>query len=186
MKITGAWIDDPMTRGVVDFPELWVMTDAAPEVSISPEKFGGDWTVGKYGPFVKYSCSAREVDAGDFNIRFRGRFPVIVDVTLAVDSVEAPVTQDYALPLTRARQLLRKYEPGWKLLLNDRAAEKEGSLLWLPSNSNLGCRAWDGTQCCGSRPARPIRVNEVDMPLCEAHVREHNDRHAQKRTAKAS
>lgn len=185
MKITQAWVFDPTINNKIDFPELCVQVDMLPDVSIADAHFGGGWTVGKYGPFVKYSCSSSEpIDAGDFNVRFRGRFPVVVDITLVYGSSEE-VTKDYSLPLSRARQLVRKFEPSWRLLINDHAAER-GSLLWLPYESDPSCRDWTEGKICGNRPTRPIRVQEVDLALCERHVQAHNARHAQKRTAKAS
>jgi hypothetical protein len=185
VKITNAFIDDPTTRGELNFPELFVCVDEMPDVSIEPQPFAGGWMVGKYGPFVKYSAS-EEADAGDFNVRFRGRFQVVVDITLVLgDDKGTEEYPDYSLPLTRARQLVRKYCPDWSLRINDRAAER-GSLLWLPVSKNPSCRVQVNGTSCGVIPARFIRVNEVDLAMCELHVREHNERHAAKRTAKAS
>lgn len=189
MKITNAWIDDPTQRGETQLPQLCVEVTEYPDVTIQPEPFNGGWTVGKYGPFVKYlqmDPTARfiDTDASDFNIRFRSRFPVVVDITLFVEGEEKP-SEGFSLPLTRARQLVRKYDPSWRLLISDRAAER-GEIKWLPVQSNPSCRFWQGDHACGQRPAKSIRVNEIDLPMCEAHVREHNTRMAGKRAAKAS
>lgn len=183
MKITNAWIDDPTIRGEMARPRLCVEVTEEPDVTIEPEPFAGGWSVGKYGPFVQF-VAPEPVDAGDFNIRFRNRFPVVVDVTLFVaDADEGRV--GLSLPLTRARQLIRKFDGNWRLLVSDRAAEN-GELLWVPIESNPRCRHWLDTKVCGQRPTRIIRVNEIDLAMCETHVREHNERYAAKRTARAS
>lgn len=181
MKITNAWIDDPTMHGDMARPRLCVEVTNKPDVTIEPEAFAGGWSVGKYGPFVKFDAPDA-VDAGDFNIRFRNRFPVVVDVTLFIEGGEEYVDL-LSLPLTRARQLVRKYDPNWRLLVSDRAAES-GELLWVPVEVNPVCRHWLNSKVCGQRPARVIRVNEIDLAMCEAHVREHNDRHAARRTAR--
>lgn len=184
MRITNAWIDDPTLRGETSRPQLCVEVTEKPDVTIEPESFSGGWTVGKFGPFVQY-LHEDSPDASDFNIRFRGRFPVVVDVTLFIEGKQEYVDL-FSLPLTRARQLVRKYDPNWRLLVSDRAAEN-GELLWVPIESNPQCRHWlENKQVCGQRPTRTIRVSDIDLALCETHVREHNERYAAKRTARAS
>lgn len=190
MRITNAWIDDPTLYGETKQAQLCVEVSEYPDVTIEPESFAGGWVVGKYGPFVKYLQTAPDstpsnVSASDFNVRFRSRFPVVVDITLFKQFKEAPSALNFSLPLTRARQLVRKYDPTWRLLVSDRAAE-QGNILWIPVQSNPACRFWSGGACCNSRPAKGIRVNDVDVPLCEAHLREHNTKMASKRAAKAS
>lgn len=185
MKITNAWIDDPTTRGEVEPPILCVEVTEHPDVTIQPEPFAGGWTVGKFGPFVKYE-GPDEVDAGDFNVRFRTRFPVVVDILLFIGPEDQTGKPGFSLPLTRARQLVRKYDADWRLLISDRAAEA-GSLLWRPVQSNLTCRFWlPQDVICGRKPAKHIRLNEVDIPMCEAHIKEHNALQAKKRAAKTS
>lgn len=185
MKIISAWIDDPTLRGALARPILCVEVTEHPDVTIPPENFSGGWSVGKYGPFVSYE-GPDEADAGDFNIRFRNRFPVVVDITLFIQG-EVTGLNGFSLPLTRARQLTRKYDPDWRLLISDRAAET-GSLLWVPQETNPACRRWNDSQksICGQRPARFIRVADVDLAFCETHVREHNERYAAKRAARTA
>lgn len=190
MKITYAWIDDPTVRGELKPAQLCVEVDELPDVTIQPRTFADGWTTGKYGPFVKYDfdqpLNPRPVNAGDFNVRFRGRFPVIVDITLFVGDKDSGLS-GYSLPLTRARQLVRKWDADWRLLVSDKAAEG-GSLIWLPVHSKPTCRFFYHAveHTCGSEPTRTIRVESVDLPLCDAHVKEHNERMAAKRAAKAS
>lgn len=181
MKITNAWIDDPTLVGEFRAPQLCVEVTEMPDETIPYEPFAGGWRVGKFGPFVQYECPGGGV-ASDFNVRFRARFPVVVDVTLFIGDDQFT---GFSLPLTRARQLVRKYDPTWRLLVSDRAAET-GSLLWLPIESNPTCRFWDGSKCCGRKPAKQIRVNDVDFAMCEDHVKDHNARQASRRAAKAS
>lgn len=184
MKITDAWIEDPAGRGRLESPYLCVQVDEKPDVTIAEENFAGGWTVGKYGPFVKYDNPANP-DAGDFNIRFRNRFPPVVDIELQVfnnTGVEL-IGGSFALPLKRARQLVRKYANDWRLLVSDRNAEESGLLLWLPVQRNPVCKSWTGHTICGKQPARTVRVRDVDLPLCDDHIREHNEKHRLARTA---
>lgn len=184
MKITDAWIDDPTLVGELDVPQLCVEVDESPDSTIPMQDFSGGWRVGKFGPFVRYDCNSTPVDAGDFNVRFRGRFPVIVDINLYIGKGDENGSIGYSLPLSRARQLVRKYDETWRLLVNDKAAEK-GTILWRPVQTGASCRYWLGTKCCGERPARTVRVGEVELPLCDAHVKAHNDKYAARRTARA-
>jgi len=196
MKITYAWIDDPTVLGRLEVPQLCVEVDSEPDVTIEPKDFADGWSVGKYGPFVKYSwdgsihTNPRKMNAGDFNVRFRNRFPVVVDIGLFVGEDDKTGIEGFSLPLTRARQLVRKWDRDWRLLVSERSAEK-GNLLWLPVQTNPTCRHYfndpqNGTGPCDKTPARIIRVGEVDLPLCAEHLKLHNDTQAAKRAAKAS
>lgn len=180
MKILDAWVDDPTLKGVIEHPELVVVVDHMPDVTIPPESFEGGWTVGKYGPFVSYSQEGRQPTAGDFNVRFREKFPSIVDVVVMRELEE----QRMALPLSRARQLLRKYDSNWRLVVSERDAER-GSILWLPVRHVLTCRWWDGStkSTCEKTPAVNIKIRNVSVPLCREHVKNHNDLHAAKRAS---
>lgn len=199
MKITNAWIDDPTLRGKLAKPELCIEVDSEPVSTIPDEAFAGGWTVGKYGPLVKFTAP-EPVDAGDFNVRFRNRFPVVVDVTLfrQCDCLHKKTAgcdhEDgqlgYSLLLTRARQCLRKFDPSWRLHVSDRAAEN-GQLIWVPVQFGAGCRQWLVTSpskgaTCGRTPARPIKVGEIDLVMCERHIRENNERHAALRVEASS
>ena len=182
MKITDAWIDDPTLDGHLRAPKLVVEVDEFPTVTIEPETFSGNWTVGKYGPFVKYVGPAGST-AGEFNVRFRNHFPPIVDIMLIVseDGTENEYS-GYSLPLSRARQLVRKNDANWRLLISDRDAEK-GTFLWLPVETDPSCRVvMANKKPCGTRPAKMIRVLDVDLSMCEAHIKEHNAKQARKRT----
>lgn len=182
MKITDAWVDDPTMRGKNEAPKLHVSVDEMPDVSIPEEKFSGGWSVGKYGPFVKYACTSEPATAGDFNIRFRQRFQPVVDIALHVGKVGE---LNFSLPLTRARQLIRKHEDNWKLLVSDKDAEK-GRLLWVPVEVDPACRQWMGKGICGNRPTSAVRENGILRPLCAVHVQEHNKRQAELRAAASS
>lgn len=191
MKITNAWVDDPTYDGELRQPILCVEVDELPDVTIAPEEFAGGWRVGKYGPFVKYALTDPDVpillpaDAGDFNIRFRHRFPVVADIQLFLKNDDSAVSDEYSLPLRRARQLIRKYDSAWRLLVNERAAEK-GSLVWTPVQTDPSCRYMLPVDVCGVRPAKPIYIGDVRLPLCEQHLKMHNRDVARRRIAKTS
>lgn len=183
MKIKDAWVDDPAFRGVVEYPQLCVEVDELPDVTIEPAEFSGGWTVGKYGPFVKYTQSLlpEETDAGDFNVRFRGRFPSIVDISLFKTGEELSY-EGYAINLSRARQLLRKWQPQWRLLLADKDAQS-GKIIWRPVDSNPVCRFYDGNNACRNpKVAGTVRIKGVELPFCREHIQAWNQSRAAMRT----
>lgn len=194
MKITDAWVDDPALDGKLERPILCVQVDEMPDVTIRPSTFSDGWTVGKYGPFVKYE-GPDNAGAGEFNIRFRNRFPVVVDIVLTVTSERANGLSytfektEYCLPLSRARQLMRKFDDAWKYVVSDRDAQK-GTILWVPNEINPACKFFVAEkgqrgEICGRHPATPIPVNGIDLAMCISHIKEHNDKHAAKRAARA-
>lgn len=185
MKITDAWIFDPSLQGQIALPELCIQVDEVPDVTIPPETFG-PWTVGKYGPFVKYAKQDESVTAVDFNLHFRGRFPMVIDVVLVVDNghdTSEVLEMPFSLPLSRARQLVKKYDPDWRLLVSDREAVT-GNLIWRPVESNPECRGQGGF--CKVRPSHPVRIKGVEVPLCIDCTRKHNAAQAHARTASSS
>lgn len=186
MKIINAWIDDPTLVGRFDPPKLCVEVTEEPSVTIEPEEFAGGWIVGKYGPFVNYTHPDQPT-ASDFNIRFRTRFPVVVDITLLTPNNEI---DGFSLPLTRARQLVRKYANAWKLAVSDRTAES-GGLLWVPTLIHPTCRHYESQSrlrdaVCHKTPARFVRIGGAEVPLCGEHIEIHNRKQAERRTARSS
>lgn len=182
MKITDAWVHDPSYLGRIEVPELCVQVDEEPDVTIEPKPFDNGWTVGKYGPFVKYEQGDLPVTAVDFNLAFRDRLPMVIDVVLVVDNghdksevLELP----FSLPLDRARQLVKKYDPSWRLLIQDREAV-HGKLVWRPVQTDPECRGDSGA--CRQKPASPVRIKGVDIPLCQEHMQKHNAAQAKART----
>lgn len=181
MKILNAFVDDPTLEGYTERPVLVVETDSMPDVTIEPEAFPGGWMVGKFGPFVRYSTDKFMGEhAGEYNVRFSKIFPPVVDVVLKVDGL--PEVEHYSLPVTRARQLIRKHDPKWRLLLSDKSAQN-GVMEWLPVEINAGCRRWIVNETCGKKPTNSVRIEGVDFPLCEDHMKEHNHLHAVKRAS---
>lgn len=186
MKITDAWIHDYSRYGKFEIPELCVQVDEAPDVTIEPRQFENGWTVGKYGPFVKYENLNKDVTAVDFNLAFRDRLPMVIDIVLVVDNghdkseiLEMP----FSLPLDRARQLVKKYDPSWRLLIQDREAV-HGKLVWRPIQTDPECRGHGGL--CGKKPASYIRIKGVDIPLCQEHTQQHNAAQAKARATLTS
>lgn len=201
MRIVDAKVVDPTLSGVMKRPYLSVVVDEEPDETIAPESFAGGWTVAKYGPFVKYeiqpeNSSRKRHDylhesiaglASEFNLRFRNKFPVVVDIDLVVKSPGEPDEHvpGMSLSLSRARQLVRKYDRDWSLYLVDKDAT-ELIMSWTPVNKSSGCRWWLGTVTCGDRPSRPIRIDGVDLPVCNYHLDEFKRNKAEEdRLAKA-
>ena len=177
MKITDAWVDDPMQSGITEHPKLCIEVDEMPDVSIPPQDFSGSWTVGKFGPFIRYSCSTHKVDAGDFNVRFRGRFPAIVDISLFLKDQDESASEDYAINLTRGRQLLKKWSNSWRLLLSDREGQN-GRLIWRPVESNPLCRFYNLGLACSKPAVTSVWMKGVEVPLCANHLKSYNEKHA--------
>lgn len=181
MKITDAYVYDPTFHNSLAQPELHVEVDEAPDVTIEPVNFAGGWSSGKYGPFVTYAnAQDPKLTAGDYNVRFRNRLPSIVDIALFVGDDPLEFT-NFALPLTRARQLVKKHDSDWKLAVSDRDAQ-DGLLLWTPTLIVPTCRWYDGRECCGSaRDITTIRTQGADLHLCPKHLAEHNSQFGKKR-----
>lgn len=188
MRILDAWIEDPLLDNIVEQPYLKVEVDAMPNVSIPNESFQGGWEVSKLGPFIQYSRRGKNSDAGDFNVRFRRTFPSIVDIKLAVKGQIG--VHPMALPLPRARQLIRKHDPEWRLLLGDHEAQS-GKMIWIPSEIKPVCRHWDQVtvdgqsifEMCEDPFQAYVRSNHVSIPLCKIHLKRFNSSMAAARTA---
>lgn len=197
MKIEQAWIDDPLERGVFETPELCVEVDELPDVTIPPESYVFDnnnpmvWAIGKDGPFVAYEVlsmrtgepprGALQAQAGTFNRLFGNLLPPIVDISLFVGSDTS--SYHYALPLKRARQLVRKHAPEWRLLLSDRAAQ-EGIFLWVPVEVDPHCKWNEGlSSTCGKPVHNFVLIKGVDVPLCQQHFNQHQAKFMAQRAA---
>lgn len=183
VKIQTAFVHDETLSGNLQRPFVVVGVNELPDITIEPRQFPGGWTVSKAGPFVMYSnVSDPSVDAGEFNLRFRRHYPAVVDVALQVGSEREMIHGKYSLPVPRARQLLRKYDPTWRLYVSDRDALK-GQNVWLPVEANAACRHWLGMRTCGARPTRIARQGSVDVPLCADHMQDFSDQQAASRIA---
>lgn len=185
MTFEDAWVDDPLLRGEVAQATFHVRVNIWPSETIAQEKFEGGWTVGKFGPFVKYTHELLTTDAGDFNIRFAqapNRFPSIVDLTLHVGD---EYTNEYSLYLKRSRVLLRKFSPNWRLILSDQEAQ-HGRNVWLPVEREAPCKFWEGEEICGATSAAIVRIDGYEVPYCAAHKELHNDTNAKLRREKTA
>lgn len=183
MKITDAWVDDPTERGVLMPPLVCIEIDQMPDVTIEPKSFDGGWTVGKYGPFIQYRDGNPATKAGDFNVRFARTFPPVVDVSLFLHGPQEDSVSDiYSINVARARQLLRKWDRDWRLLLSDREAQ-DGSMTWVPSQMYPKCRFYypKSKSCCGMTATGTIRREGVELPVCKEHLHESNRAFAARR-----
>jgi hypothetical protein len=186
MRILGAWIDDPTLVGKVDPPMLCVETDAYPDETQEPLRWDDGWVQAKYGPFILFDCEPNaDITAGDYNVRFAGAYPPIVDIMLVVEN------QNYSglfgLPLSRARQLVRKHCPHWRLYLNDNDAQ-QGTMTWIPQMAKPTCRWWmpqriAPSPCGMTQDVVYVRKDGIDFPLCSKHLTDHNATMADRRRA---
>lgn len=187
MKILDTWVHDPTynplhsgTLPPLVAPSLCVKVDESP----TPWRRGvidhGDWTLEKFGAF--YRVKPKEGTYPDYsgvgwiNAKLN-YYPPLIEVTVILDKD----CREMAMPLGRARQLLKKFtDHEWYLKLSERDA-LEGRILWVPRQVNPECRV------CWTRPAYYVLVNNtVEMPLCQKHVRENNERYATRRKQNAS
>jgi hypothetical protein len=189
MKILSAWVDDPTVYGTVEPPILVVEVDEYPDETLEALTWPDGWSMSKYGPFVMYDFSEnhRDIDAGDYNVRFAGAYPPVVDIVLRVGS--KTYSGMFSLPLTRARQLVRKHCKEWRLYISDADAQK-GALLWVPQEINPTCHFWTRGHICGT-PAGGGRITVVQykgvqFPLCDRHLTDHNNKNAEARRANTS
>lgn len=191
MRITNAWVDDPLRRGQLEFPKLCVQVDELPDPTIPEENFDGGWLVGKYGPFVKYSNTDLDdfdrANAGSYNVRFAKTLGAVVDISLFYDLHSERYTDEFALSLKRARQLVRKHDSKWRLLANDSVAQS-GGILWLPVESNSPCKFFNrhAREICGAPSVSVVKSNDFDIPYCINHVREYNERRKGRRQTTTS
>lgn len=184
MKILRAWIDDPTELGTLQQPLMIVEVDEYPDQTHDPISTDDGWTQSKFGPFVKYDYSpTEEADAGDYNVRFAGQYPAIIDIGLMVLNFDDR-SDIFGLPIPRARQLIRKHSPGWRLYLSDYDAI-DGALLWVPQQVNATCRFWhpNARMTCDAPATATVRKSGVDLPLCVDHLKTHNSERAEARRA---
>jgi len=199
VRIKSAWVDDPLKGGTISPCELTIEVDAFPETTIEPEVYQSSdtevWFVGKRGPFVTYwyhqlpnGLWATVGQDGRFNVFFSGVFTPIVQVTVGIDTGDEWIVDSgsWNLPLSRARQLLKKYDPSWRLHLSERSGNN-GELAWKLVELGPGCRFWlDGLdRCCGKKCVQTVTASgwdgPVDMPVCEQHLHQHNRQQAARR-----
>jgi hypothetical protein len=186
MKIMRAWVYDPTVDGHLDPPQLYVETDSYPDQTLDWIHADDDWQQAKYGPFVAFERErTTDYDAGDYNVRFAGQFPPVVDITLVVGS--QVYFEMFSLPLTRARQLVRKHASDWRLYLDDHEAQS-GSMLWLPRMTKPRCRWWmthrkPPSVCNSPEEAMYVRKDGIDFPVCPKHLQDHNNLMANRRRA---
>jgi hypothetical protein len=185
MKILSAWVDDPTLNGEIDPPLLCVETDAYPDRTGYVNRTDDGWTQAKFGPFVQYDHISPELDAGEYNVRFAGVFPPIVDICLVVHGRN--YSGMFGLPLTRARQLVRKHCRAWRLYLSDKDAQ-DGLMLWIPQMVEPTCRFWmPDRRCCGKMEHIAMaQYKGIYFPLCEEHLTIHNNRNAEARRSSTS
>ncbi len=203
MKIRNVWVDDPLKGGTVEPCELVIEVDNFPHTTIEPEVYQFSdtevWYVGKRGPFVTYEYNRlnehRRVEHfatigqdGKFNVSFGGIFAPIVQVVVGIDTADDWITDhgSWNLPLSRARQLLKKYDPSWRLHLSDRAGSK-GELAWKLVELGPGCRWYLHSldRPCGKKSVQTVVQSgwegPVDTPVCEQHLHEFNRKQAARR-----
>lgn len=209
MRITDAWVSDPLVGGKIAPPELNVQIDSLPNVTVAAEVWQRDnevWQVARHGPFIKYerlslphSYEHWPVDetlaavsfsqlneAGAYNSFFAGIFPPIVDIFLISEEKDH---YGWATSLSEARRLLRKYDNKWKLVLSDRAAQT-GKISWRLQEVRPPCKhfLFGSDRICGTKPTSGTVTQSaldgpVEIPLCAQHLREFNNTQASRRVA---
>lgn len=191
MKIEKAWVDDPLRRGELAVPIVCVQVDEPPTLSCPIETYEDGWSSAKYGPFVQYSqqdsgaIMKSPVGASDYNMAFAGQHPPVVDIKLYIESFAELST--FSLPLRRARQLLRRDAFEWRLHLSDVEAQN-GGMVWTPVETRSPCKFFyhKTNQICGITAHGSINVRGFNIPYCESHMSNHNERRKQRRQSTLS
>lgn len=195
MKITDAWIDDPTLRNELEASMLCIELDEKPYLtdSILDPKTG--WITKRYGYFFQFVVPRRGdngeegfATAAEWNT-IRGPLATLdpmVDVTLFFEGESDRDSMDnVCLALGRARSILKRHESNWRFYLSELQA-REGRISWMPVEVNGPCRHWTESKMCESKPTRPTRIKNLEVPLCQAHQQEQNAMHAAKRRGESS
>lgn len=196
MKIIKAWVDDPREDATVERPTVVILVDEDPhqstdvtyrlvgntEVNIASCKFGPFikmWNEG-HAPEASFLSQARSnfILKNEFNTAFAGVFPPIINVKLSTE--DDWIEGNWGLPVKRARQILKKFNVPYRLLLNDKDAQ-HGHISWVPVRSEPICLWYGEMGLCGLEATAHVSIGDVDMTLCAPHLEAHNNEQAKKR-----
>lgn len=196
MKIIKAWIDDPREDATVERPTVVILVDEDPHQSTDaisrPIHLGSESSIVscKFGPFIRlwHEGSMPDIPSvgnklsetlkGEFNKAFSDIFPPIINIKLSTE--DDWIEGNWGLPVKRARQILKKFNVPYRLLLNDRDAQ-HGHISWVPVRSEPICVWYDAMGLCGLEATSHVSIGEVDMTLCAGHLEMHNREQAMKR-----
>lgn len=169
MKFLNAAVYDPRKAGEYEAPYLLLTVDENIRETGDPVELGSSWKTILHGPFVAVDSfdPAQQVfkpveNLGAFNAS--GNFSKrLVEVCIISPDEEI----DLAMDLLRARRLLRKFDLGWKYLLDD-VAGQHGELLWRLVEDKPRCVQ------CGEPAYNEVYFKSTHLPLCSQHLAEHN------------
>lgn len=185
MKILSASVSDPRTEGTYRNPYLVLEVDEDVRETAAPEVLGEAWLLTRHGPFLAVDSAVKraerrkagemwhEADLGDFNVTRLYKDKLVEAV------VQSPDEEiDLAMPLDRARRLLRRHVPDWKYILDD-VAGQNGKLQWRLMTPYQRCVQ------CQSQIEGEVYYRGTYLPLCAFHTSEHNKMIRSKRVATA-
>jgi len=194
MKITDAWVYDPLDEGKVARPLLELELDSIPEEkeSIKIENHG-TWKYTRFGFLVKIDrmpeASNPEYAIGAWN-RFRHSSANIFPMVLARAYYDHDFEMLLGMSLGRARGVLRKSDPEWKYSLSDKDAQ-HGRIYWDLIQREPICKFWiknigDDGDICAVPSAGRITEDLTEITLCKKHLEKHNSDQAKRRIASES
>lgn len=170
MKILSASIIDPRRGGEYRNPYLALEVDEEIRQTGETSAYGainGDWLVIPHGPFVAVDWQAGDYiehgNLGLFNTTDHYRSKL---VEVEVNSPDETI--DLAMPVDRARRLLRKHMLSWKFIMDD-VAGQHGKVEWRLVRIGL-------SPCikCGEPSVQEVYFRGTHLNLCDHHVTEHN------------
>lgn len=167
MKIIDAYISDPRREGEFRNPYLTVEVDENVKETGEPVNHL-KWEIAQHGPFtaideVELNGRHKDGDLGVFNTLnlHKHRF-----VEVVVVSPEEEI--DLSISLDRARRMLRKYDLGWRYVLDD-VAGQHGKLLWRLVEQVPMC-----VEDVNIRAVTDVYYRGTHLSLCARHHAAHN------------
>ena len=200
MNIISASVSD--RRASKARPILTVTIDSMPvptnEVIRREDSDRNNWTSAKYGPLIEFACAShrQQTDllldtlspASYFNKVFADGLAPVVDVKVIhrTDSSNEILEGNWAVQLRRGRNLLKKYDLPWRLLMNDYDGQK-GRLSWTPTENRHTCAfnfLSSPPAICKDAGQHHVSMSGIDYWFCPSHYKDHNAKHYSARSGR--
>lgn len=187
MKILNAKVYDPRLMGILERPRICIDIDFDPGVTsdtIMIEVDGDIWTGCSRGPLICYDTTGGKAAAGRFNKVRTGSQPLVDVDVFCMDTEQDVIAGQCAISLQKARALLRKHDPDWRLVMDDYDGQRN-LLSWTPVNKDFTCMqsytATSAVVLCRMPAQGRIHIGETEIPMCKHHIEQHNSKAAKRR-----
>jgi len=169
VKVLTADVRDPRREGVIEAPYMTVETDEQPRL-MGKTIHRGRINAIQYGMFWMIESSL--IDISEEDIVGLVNMDPQIDKLVPVEVHWPGGTGWYAMPVDRARRLLRKYGRKYVFLVSDVAA-RQGRLQWDLEHHPAMCMHKDPESqwVCGEDRIRDtVNLDGVQMPACRDHI----------------